>query len=909
MMKPFKTAGILGVYRFKSPIRRGISRSILAGLFIASALVSRAWAIDLNRSAANLAPAAVSTNGAPDLEQLTRDLQRFLGGARTASTQRSALGLASNLAADPATNPPPTWWVTPAENGTARQIKLKGKAVVTGSARPKSKRTETETTAMIRSFLSSQSPALKLEDPNAELTLVSSETDSLGYRHFRYTQKLGEVSVWPTGLTVHLAPDGELHLLTASIVPTPSAVSRIPAIEADKAVERAKAKVPGGFRGTHTTPELILHWDSDAAATPVRLAWKFRVSIGEHASWTAIMDAQTAGEISIQSDARTGSVMGSGTDLFGVTKTFPVWEQGGVYYMIDTTKPSYNGAPNPLSTFADGSIGIIDFAGTSSSASIVTNINRDGWTPGEAVSVFTGLSSVYDYYLREHNRNGLTGEGSNIVACIRYGGDSDNAFYNYSLKLMIFCQGRKYSKDLDVIGHEFTHGVTDFSAQLEYKNQSGALNEAMSDIFGEMVELYANGTNDWLIGKNSGSELRNMANPELIGQPSQMSRYTVYTDGYDHGGVHVNSGIINKSYYNLSRSISPKNAAKIYYRCLTKYLNKQSKFIDCRLGCVTAAEDLYPADPSIKKAVEAAFDSVEIYDGNPTPAPGSFPPVNAADSYLVLFSKSNQSGYSLARREEAQMDHFMQSYTKIFDSVSRAKPVVSGDGAEFVFVTSDGNLGLTTTLNPVADLKTFGRGVPINSVAIAPDGSGFALVMQDSNQIILWQSKTGVVRTNQLYSPGSEGVLLNNIRKADVVSFSPDGRFLVYDAAVSSIDGSMRDWWSIYLMDVATGQIWHLVNSGEDYDVGNPAFGHTSNNFITYERINRKTGLSTVMVYDQFSNRHSEVASVNTVNGFGFPEFNGDDTTLVFSDTDSTAKVTGRSLFKVKLDKNRQPVA
>ncbi len=907
MMMPFKKTHILWGFSFKLSVHHRIPRLIWAGLVVAVTLLTQAWAIDLSRQATNSPLAAKTTNGTPDLEQLTRDLQQFLGGARGASTQRGTGQKASaNTVKDPGTNAQPSWWVTAADNGTARQIKRVGKPVVTGAVQAKAKRTETETTAMIRSFLSSQSSSLKLQDPNAELALVSSETDSLGYRHFRYTQKLGEVPVWPTGLTVHIAPDGEPHLLTASIVPTPSAVSRIPAIEADKAVERAKAKVPGGFRGTHTTPELILYSDSDAAATPVRLAWKFRVSVGEHASWTAIMDAQTGGEIFIQSDARTGSVMGSGTDLFGVTKTFPVWETNGVYYMIDTTKLSYTGVADPVLNGGGGAIYVGDYNGGVSSADIVSSRNQNAWVPAEAVSVYKGLGFVYDYYLKEHNRNGFTGSGSSVVALIRYDGDVDNAFYDYGLKIMRFCEGRQFAKDLDVIGHEFTHGVTDFSAQLEYKNQSGALNEAMSDIFGEMVELYINGTNDWLIGKNSGSEVRNMANPELKGQPSQMSRYMVYTDGYDEGGVHINSGIINKSYYNLSGAILSKNAANIYYRCLTKYLNKQSKFIDCRLGCITAAEDLYPADPSIKKAVEAAFDSVEIYDGSPTPAPGSLPPVNAADSYLVLFNKTTQAGYSLARREEAQMDHFMQSYTKIFDSVSRSKPVVSGDGTEFAFVTSDGKIGLTTTRNPVADLKTYGGSDPINSIAITPDGSGLALVLRDSNQVILWQVKTGVIRTNQLYSPGSEGVLLDNIKNADVVSFSPDGRFLVYDAATQSTDGLKRDLWSIYLMDVATGQIWNLINSADDYDVGNPAFGHTSNNFITYERVDRKTGGSKIMVYDQFSNRHAEITSVN---GLGFPEFNGDDSMLVFGDTDSTANATGRSLFKVRLDKNRQAVA
>lgn len=104
---------------------------------------------------------------------------------------------------------------------------------------------------------------------------------------------------------------------------------------------------------------------------------------------------------------------------------------------------------------------------------------------------------------------------------------------------------------------------------------------------------------------------------------------------------------------------------------MTKYLKPQDKFIDCRLGCVNAAEDLYPLDPSIKKAVQAAFDSVEIYDGYPTPEPGSVPPVSAPDSYLVLYKKIMQNNYSLARREEAELDNLAQSYTKFFDSVNQ----------------------------------------------------------------------------------------------------------------------------------------------------------------------------------------------------------------------------------------------
>ena len=924
MMIPFKKAPILGGFSAKLPVHQGISGTILTGLVVAWASVTQVWAIDPNRQATHSVPTAQATNGMPDLGQLTRDLHRFVGGAQAAAAQRGAGQKApANTVKDQTSSAQPTWWVTTAENGTARQIKLKGKPVGTGLAQPKSKRTETETMSMIRSFLSSQSSALKLEDPNAELTLVSSEADSLGYRHLRYTQKLGEVPVWPTGLTVHIAPDGELHLLTASIVPTPSAVSRIPTINADKAVERAKAKVPGGFRGTNTTPELILHWNSDAAVTPVRLAWKFRASVGEHASWTAIMDAQTGGEISIQSDARSGSVMGSGTDLFGMTKTFPVWEKGGVYYMIDTTKPSYNGASDPFAFYARGMIGVSDLNGGIDTGyfSYISAVNSKLFQPSDAVSAFSGLSAVYEYFLKEHGRNGFSGDGGSMFAYVRDSNNNDNASYNNATKRFYFGTGKQYAKCLDVVGHEFTHGVVAHTAGLIYQNQSGALNEAFADIFGGMAEAYITGTVDWLHGAALGSPDRNLSNPGAIEfvpgrkYPAKMSDFISLNDQVltkfkysDNGGVHLNSGIINKSFYNLSQRVTPKIAAAIFYRCLVYHLTSSSGFIDCRIGCVASSDELFPGDSSINQAVEAAFDSVEIYDGNPTPAPGSFPPVNAPDSYLVLYKKIAQSNYSLARREVAESDNIGQSYTKFFDSVNRSKPFVSGDGSEFVFVTVDNNLAATTTLRPAQDLKYVDVKGLLNSVAITPDGLGFALVIKNTNLIVLRDKVSGVVQSKSLYTPSSEGVLLDNVKYADVVSFSPDGRFVVYDAVIEEKlnDNSTRDRWSIYLMDVATGQIWHLINSGDDYDVGNPAFGHTSNNFITYERIDWKTGSSKIMVYDQFSNRHSEIA---TVNGLGFPEFNGDDSMLVFGDTDSSAGGTGRSLFMVKLDKNRQAVA
>jgi bacillolysin len=909
MMKLFKTASILWGFRFKSSIQYGVSHAIVAGLFIALVMVPQAWAIDLNRSATNPAPAAKSTNGAPDLDQLTRDLQRFLGGARAAALQRGAGQKAAvNTVKDPATNAQPSWWVTAAENGTARQIKRVGRPVVSSPVQAKAKRTEAETMTMIRSFLSSQSPALKLQDPNAELALVSSETDSLGYRHFRYTQKLEAIPVWPTGLTVHLAPDGELHLITASIVPTPSAVSRVPGIEADKAVERAKAKVPGGFRGTHTTPELILHWDSDATATPVRLAWKFRVSVGEHASWTAIMDAQTGGEISIQSDARTGSVMGSGTDLFGVTKTFPVWEQGGVYYMIDTTKSSSKPNSDPLIKPVNV-IGVKDAAGMLfeeidlKPLGFVSSKQLNQWVPPEAVSLFNNLAATRDYYKIVHNRDDVFGSGGNQIGFIRIGGYK-SASYQSAQGRMLFGDGDTYAKSLDVVAHEITHGVVDFSCGLIYSSQSGALNEAFSDIFGEMTERYHYGSNDWIIGTHLNGKLRSLKDPKSFSHPSKMSEFVRMTS--DNGGVHINSGVINHAFYLLAagmvNSVGFDAAEKIFYRCLTVHLNAQSKFIDCRLGCVQSALELYPQDRFKQNAVEVAFDQVEVFDGVPTPPPVSYPPVNANDSLLVTYRKSTGGSYSIGRREESLMDHLLYGSKIVATNVSEQRVSVAGDGSIFIFIGADNDLYWNSTEFPEKNLKRFGIPGFVHSAAVSPDGLSFAIVPNNLGEIWVINNRSDQVKKFKLVTSSYDSDSLGKILEADRVCFSPDGSKLAYDASflVDIANSAPEIRWRTFILDVETESAYCLV-SNDRFNIGNPVFSRVSERYIGLDYQDTASGKYGCLIWDLLSYGPFFNVADNLEN-YSFLDFTGDGDSVLYIGKDAEAKISGTSVYRRSID-------
>jgi bacillolysin len=129
---------------------------------------------------------------------------------------------------------------------------------------------------------------------------------------------------------------------------------------------------------------------------------------------------------------------------------------------------------------------------------------NSGWVP-DAVSAAFGLSKVYDYCSARHARNSTDGHGSSIIANVRFGINYPDAFCSQQLHEMVFGDG--YSSSVDVCGHELTHGVIDsvgVDGVLNYAYQSGALNEAFPDIFGEMVEARTYGTNDWLIGSQLG---------------------------------------------------------------------------------------------------------------------------------------------------------------------------------------------------------------------------------------------------------------------------------------------------------------------------------------------------------------------------------------------------------------------
>ncbi|NJL59420.1 MAG: M4 family metallopeptidase [Desulfobacteraceae bacterium] len=178
--------------------------------------------------------------------------------------------------------------------------------------------------------------------------------------------------------------------------------------------------------------------------------------------------------------------------------------------------------------------------------------------------------------------------------------------------MMYFGDGQPFAGALDVVAHELTHGITSYTANLVYQDQSGALNEAFSDIFGEAVEARTTGKADWKMGTNLSDTIRLISNPsslEIISgsgryYPSKMSRFYARGDSLlsklenqDYGGVHINTTIVSHAFYllaeGMSGAIGIQDAENFNFGALTYHLVSNSQFIDARLACITSAEELF----------------------------------------------------------------------------------------------------------------------------------------------------------------------------------------------------------------------------------------------------------------------------------------------------------------------------
>jgi Zn-dependent metalloprotease len=282
-----------------------------------------------------------------------------------------------------------------------------------------------------------------------------------------------------------------------------------------------------------------------------------------------------------------------------------------------------------------------------------TVVRKEGESLTADVAVneaYDGSGTTYDLFNNVYQRNSIDGNGMRLDSTVHYRQGYDNAFWDG--EQMVYGDGdedlppgerlfNRFTIALDVVGHELTHGVTQFEAKLTYSQQPGALNESMSDVFGSLVKQYRlqqlAGEADWIIGAGlltenvNGVGIRSMKAPgtayndPVLGkdpQPAHMRDY-VNTPS-DNGGVHINSGIPNRAFYITAVELGGfawDRAGQIWYVTLRDKLSASSKFQDCANSTYQTAGQLFGTGSIEQQAVKKGWAEVGLAVGEPGPEP------------------------------------------------------------------------------------------------------------------------------------------------------------------------------------------------------------------------------------------------------------------------------------------------
>jgi len=250
---------------------------------------------------------------------------------------------------------------------------------------------------------------------------------------------------------------------------------------------------------------------------------------------------------------------------------------------------------------------------------------------------FDAAGTTYAFYRDVYGRDSIDGAGMELVSSVHYGVRYENAFWNGVQMVygdggdQLFVEGA-FTRALDVIAHELTHGVTQYTAGLQYSLQPGALNESFSDVFGVLVKQYAAGAvadsdeAKWLVGAGAlmprwGRALRSLKAPgtawEGDRQPATMDGYVDLPDDNDprndNGGVHVNSGIPNHAFYLAATALGGyawERVGRVWYVTLTDRLGPSAQFADAAAATVDVARELFGGD--VERAVTDAWTRVGV---------------------------------------------------------------------------------------------------------------------------------------------------------------------------------------------------------------------------------------------------------------------------------------------------------
>lgn len=484
-----------------------------------------------------------------------------------------------------------------------------------------------------------------------ELRLDRDDTLIAGRRHTRFTQMVHGVPVYGADVARQTDASG----LTISIFGTvydAVDIDTTPALGGDR-VRALLAQRTGVELGPGREPRLMILPRENGAFT---LVYAARVATPEDVT-LYFVDAQTGAIVAERSDAqRQTASVGVGIGVLGERKKVSASSQGGTFVGSDRLRPpaietyDMRGNLNRLLNILNGF--------TVPAASDLASDSDNDWTDGANVDAHVYAGYTYDYYFKRFGRRGLDNANIRIQSFTHPVNRQDatrvslevlgtfflNAFYAGD-GVMVYGEGLPpnlrfdgqqwnfLAGSLDVVAHELTHGVTEFSSNLIYQGESGALNEAFSDIMATSAVFFYQqpgsgaGAADYTIGNDviTPGGIRSLRDPLSLGFPDN---YRIrYTGVENNGGVHINCGIASHAFFlaieggtNRTSGLSVQGVGaanreqmeKVFYRAFTQLLPANARFTTARAATLQAAQDLYGGNAAVANALSQAWTAVGV---------------------------------------------------------------------------------------------------------------------------------------------------------------------------------------------------------------------------------------------------------------------------------------------------------
>jgi Zn-dependent metalloprotease len=469
--------------------------------------------------------------------------------------------------------------------------------------------------------------------------------DANGTRHTRYERTLGGLPVIGGDLVVHQTAKGAVTSVDRAVQGSIAPASLTPKLSAAQAAAKATGAVQatigasdteGAALTSVTAPrgaELVV-W---AASGAPRLAYRSTVegvrADGTPSSQVIVTDAATGTVLSTHEQIQTVDAAGTGKGVFVGSVALTTTLSGSTYQLKDATRGSQYTTDLAHKTQGNGTL-----------YTDADNAWGDGTVSSgqsAAVDAQFGAAATWDFYKNTFGRAGIRGDGVGAYSRVHYGNNYVNAFWDDSCFCMTYGDGASNTHpltEIDVAGHEMSHGVTANTAGLNYSGESGGLNEATSDIFGTGVEFYANLASDkpdYLIGElininGDGTPLRYMDKPSKDGASADY-----WSSSVGSKDVHYSSGVANHFFYLLSEGSGAKTingvsynsptyngatvtgigrakALQIWYRALSVYMTSSTNYKAARTATLNAAKDLYGSGSTEYNTVAATWTAVNV---------------------------------------------------------------------------------------------------------------------------------------------------------------------------------------------------------------------------------------------------------------------------------------------------------